>query len=467
MTVNFALNSIIKTPRSSSGNRGNIVSFKSQSATASLKEDHDVIAKVWKSVRHPKEAGINTPTHINFIIPLVAVPALITGLVARFFRDQNLSKLESPDQLSSALANIYPPAYTLLMICGTLNGAGLASPSRVLSYSLLLAGALYLWNIENKRKNALEELAKLKASGKLTPEKEKELKNQAAEATAGISAFSRIFYGFAMFFTFLAMLTQSSKHKDRFECYKPLASADFKTWSSGIKEHFWANGKKELEAGGHYLKELFNPSSLKNNIGALVGRDQEFEAKLTADGVSEKSWKRPLLRLGHPEVNCNFTMLNGVLRLISVVGTAIAVANLGGMQVFNNGDTLLGNPDLERQAQEKPAWKNLFDSMMSLNNIGLFFMGICSLSTGLNNAYITSSGSVAATLQIVGASLTLFSAVLDQLSCFLPGQAVKLGSNGAFQLSNIFSAVHKMSGSTASGLTSSQYLNNVESPSHG
>ncbi len=461
MIVNSTSNFIIKTSASlRTKKKDSIISSRSQSTRADPDLEHNVnvIGKVWNSVRHPKEAGINTPTHINFIIPLIAVPALIVGLVARFFRDQNLSKLETPDQLSSALANIYPPAYTLLMICGTLNGAGLASPSRVLSYSLLLAGALYLWNIENKRKNALEELAKLKASGKLTPEKEKELKNQAAEATAGISAFSRIFYGFAMYFTFWAMLTQSSKHKDLFECYKPSANADFKTWINGIQEHFWKNGRKEKDAGLHYFKELFNPSSVKNNIGALLGQDQEFEAKLTTDGVPEKSWKRPLLRLGHPEVNCSFTMLNGVLRLISVVGTAIAVANLGGMQVFNNGDKLLGNPDLEREAQEKPAWKNLFDSMMSLNNIGLFFMGICSLSTGLNNAYISSSGSVAATLQIIGASLTLFSAILDQLSYFLPGQAVKLGSNGAFQLSNIFSAVHKMSGSTASGLTSRQYL---------
>lgn len=438
-------------------NRTNIIA-KSETATAALKKDHNVLGTVWNSIRHPKKAGINEATHINFMIPFAAVPALIVGLVARFFRDQNLSKLENPSQISSALANIYPPAYTLLMICGTLNGAALASPSRVSSYSLLLSGALYLWNIENERKNALQELTKLKASEQLTPEKEKELKNQAAEATAGISAFSRIFYGFAMFFTFLAMLTQSSKHKARFECYKPAANADMQTWIKEIKDHFWANGKKELAAGSHYLKELFNPNSLKNNIGALIGQDKEFEAKLTSDGVHEKSWKRPLLRLGHPEVNCNFTMLNGVLRLISVIGTAIAVSNLGGMQVFNNGDKLLGNHDLEKISADKPAWKNLLDSMMSLNNIGLFFMGICSLSTGFNNSYISSSGSMAATLQLLGGTLTLFSAILDQFNCFLPGQAVKLGSNGVFQLSNIFSAANKMVGSTASGLTSSQYF---------
>lgn len=427
---------------------------------------------IWKTLRHQDKSGISKLTWVTSLIPLIAVPGLISGLSARTFTDADLKSFKSPNPILQFLRNLYPPAYTLMMVCGVLNGIAYASLSRIISYMLLLAGSAYVWQNEVKRNAALEELAKIHSdpnhSDNNESDHEYDLRDQAAEATAAISAFSRIFYGLAISITCLANISQTTVHKKLFpenwslfkpdnnshlsevmkergllgfECYVPEAK-DFQGFTKEFKENLIPNFKKEVSAGTFYFKELLNPAKWVDSWKVLSG-NSEFEKEVLKRGGDKNQFKRILLRLGEPELNCRLTAINGVLRVASVAGTAYAVANLGGIQVFNNEDPLLSDDDIVEMSQQKPAMKAFYDFMMFLNNIGLFLMGAGSISTGFNKQYELVSGAISSILQTTGGSLLVASAICDQVGLFLIGQALKLGSNGALQLANVFATCNK------------------------
>jgi hypothetical protein len=404
---------------------------------------------VYKCLRHPGKVGISKLSWVTSLIPFIGVPALIAGLSARTITDGNQKEFKKPNPLLEKLRNIYPAAYSLMMICGFLNGVAYASVSRMLSYFLLFLGSIYVWQNENKRNEAWGKILNLQNKPGYVedgPEEEK-LRKEAAEATAAISTFSRIYYGFAMFFTFFANLTQTSKFQKPggehyFKCDVPDFNKILEGKGGKETEYFRIlkeNLIKEVSAGAYYSKQLASPAKWKESLDVLTG-NHPFEEKL-------KDYKNPFVkvlnRLGESEFNCRLTMMNGLLRMISVAGTGLAAANLGGINVFNNDDPYLADYDLLDLADERPAMKTLFDSMMLLNNIGLFFMGLCSISTGYNKNYAFTSGPISAILQTIGGSLVIASAACDQIGLYLPGQALKLLSNGALQLANIFGTANK------------------------
>ncbi|MDJ0625145.1 MAG: hypothetical protein QNJ31_02110 [Candidatus Caenarcaniphilales bacterium] len=427
--------------------RNDIKPFSRQKAKKDLPwyRSHEAI---WLTLTKPGKGGANISklTWITTLLPLLAAPILMAGLTARSFSDVSLKNNQQPNGFVKLLRNIYPAAYSLMMVCGILNGVGYASISRILSYSLLLLGAGFVWNQENKRNSSLEELAKLgiDPNSPDVPKNVQDLKDKLADATASISAFARIYYCFAMFFTFLANTTQVSpkvmikgKLTD-FSC-KVSDSSNIRDILSHFGKNWRANFQKEIAAGAYYGKSIFSLKQWKHIGKTLVGKNKEFEATIPD---TQNPILRFLYRLGEPNCSGTFTMLNGLTRFFSVIGTALAVSQLG-IQVFNDEDPLLKSQKVAQLEKEKPAMKTLFDVTMNINNLGNAFMGLCSYSTGFNQAYSEKLGMLSAILQRIGATMHMLSVACDTQGWYLLGQAFKLFSNACFQLANAFGTAFK------------------------
>lgn len=410
---------------------------------------HKAHLAVWRTLRHPGEKGANISklTWLTTLLPLLAAPTLMTGLTARSFADVSLKNYQQPSNITKVLRNIYPAAYSFMMLCGIMNGVGYASISRILSYSLLFLGSLYVWWNENKRNNAMQQIASLgiDPNSPNAPQQVKELKQKVADATASISAFARIYYCFAMFFTFLANTTQVSPKvmingKETDFSYKSCTSPKMKDVFENFGKNWKSNFEKEVAAGVYYGKSIFSIKQWKHIVSTLAGRNKEFE-KTIADV------KNPIMkvfsRLGEPHSSGTFTMLNGLTRFVSVAGTALAVSQLGGIDIFNDQDPLLRSEKVAQLEKQKPFMSFIYNATMTINNIGNAFMGLCSYSTGFNKNYAMKFGKLSAVLQNMGATLHMVSVACDTKEWFLLGQAFKLASNACFQLANSFGTANK------------------------
>ncbi|MDX1920133.1 MAG: hypothetical protein SFU25_05290 [Candidatus Caenarcaniphilales bacterium] len=432
--------------RNGSADRQIPSSSEKEAMVAKVEKDGLPVNKILEAIKntilHREKAGVNLPNWLTTLIPLFVAPTLMLGLTSRSIADVNLKNFHQPNSIVSTLRNFYPPAYSLMMLCGFLNGfAGYASISRMTSYFLLFLGSLYVWAREKERNSALQELARLGEDPNSPNASPRAilLKHKLAQATAGISAFARIYYCAAMSFTFLANSTQAYKGFK----YEPCKARDL----NGIWAHFRDNWKpnfdKELGAGWFFTKKIFSLDSWKNIGLTMAGKDAEYEQeKIISKGITNPI-RKILIRLGKPEITGVTTMLNGLSRFVSVAGTAYAVTQLGGIEIFNDEDKLLQNPEIEKIENQKPLMKAIYDSTMMINNIGNAFMAICSLSTGFNPDYAKAQGQLSAGLQTLGATLHMVSVFCDTSGWFLFGQAFKLGSNACFQLANSFGAANK------------------------
>lgn len=441
----------ISVNRPSLGTKSEVVAFKRSAAEKEAmikkvekeglpwKKIHEA---VWMTITNRKLAGVNLASWFTTLIPLFVAPTLMAGLTSRSIADVSLKNFQQPNPIVSVLRNLYPPAYSLMMLCGFINGfAGYASVSRMTSYFLLLLGSLYVWAKEHERNVALEELAKLGEdpnSPNASP-KAKELKHKVALATAGISAFARIYYCAAMSFTFLANSTQAYKEFK----YEPCKAKDLDGIWTHFKDNWASNFDKEIKAGLYFSQKIFSLDSWKGIAKTMIGKDVKYEKEKIIDAGVTNPLQKLLIRLGKPEITGVTTMLNGLSRFVSVAGTAYAVTQLGGIEVFNDEDKLLRNDDIAEIEKKKPFMKWLYDFTMVINNIGNAFMAICSLSTGFNPDYAKAQGQLSAGLQTMGATLHMISVFCDTSGWFLLGQAFKLCSNACFQLANSFGATNK------------------------
>ncbi len=408
---------------------------------------------MWLSFLNPQIAKMNVASWLSYPAPLAFGVPLMAGLVARALSDDKFKKHEIPNDFIRTLRDSYPLFYLGMLLCGLVNGVAYSSISRILSYSLLSLGSIYLWNSESKRNQASEQLIYLNKAPDF-PGKEKQIQqlhNQLSDSTAGIATYSRIYYCFAMFFTFLANVTQqtripSLKYPGASTSMRPLE------FLRDFRANFKDIASRELKAGWHYTKGLFTPDGIKTFVNGISGRDAAFEAELDTKNIPKSFLRRFPMRMGHPDVNSYFTMANGVLRATTVMGTFITALGLNGIDIFNHG-TALEKPETARLVAERPLLKKAFDVFMFLNNIGMFLMGLCSFATGLNLNYQRERGMLAAFFQIATGALYSGAAVADQLEMFLPGVALKVGGNIAAQYANITAtAGSAFGGLTAAGL---------------
>lgn len=396
---------------------------------------------LWASLKHPKEAGLNSVAWLTLPVPILAGLPLMAGLIARWFSDEQLKKGEMPNQLTRFLRDSYPLFYTAMLGCGLANGASYASFCRIFSYGALLYWVLApkgLWQNENMRNASWEKLVNLKKStDPQNNDQVNQAKQQLADANAGISIFSRVWYCAGMFLTFLANVTQQAPKEENLGCKVP-KSFNFKHFSQEFFKYFGFNTAQEFRAGGTYLKRLFSLEGVKSFWHIMSGKDKDFELSLTERGVGKSLWQRIPQRMGHPENNSKITMANGVLRLLTVLTTlTMSSLYLGGKAIFNDG-TSSEDAKTASAIQKHPWAKKVFDTAMFLNNIGMLLMGICSFATSFNINYIRDkAGPIAAKFQFFTGVLYTSAAACDQANLFVLSILLKIAGNICAMLANI------------------------------
>ncbi|HEY9886666.1 MAG TPA: hypothetical protein V6C96_05330, partial [Vampirovibrionales bacterium] len=110
---------------------------------------------ILKTITEPGKAGINGISWVTNLLPLIFAPTLFAGLTSRSISDIEQKDHKEPAGWVKALRDIYPTAYSFMMLCGVLNGISYASVSRILSYSLLFLGSLFVMDREKHRNEAL------------------------------------------------------------------------------------------------------------------------------------------------------------------------------------------------------------------------------------------------------------------------------------------------------------------------
>ena len=414
----------------------------------------DILGVLVRSLKEPKEAGLNVVSWLTLPIPILAGFPLMAGLIARWLSDEQLKKGEIPNNTIRFLRDSYPVFYTAMLGCGLANGLSYASPCRMLSYGALLYWVTSpggLWQNENTRSQSWEKLIALQKEQKNSKNKDSsstdeqigQTKQQLADANAGISIFSRVWYCAGMFLTFLANVTQQAPQAENLSCKVPKAF-NWKDFSKELGEYFGFNSGQEFKAGGTYLKRLFSFNGLKTFWNVMNGGDKNLEALLDTKGLHRNSWKRIPQRMGHPEVNSMFTMANGVLRLITVLTTVtMATLYLGGKSIFNEGTN--GEDKKTASLIEKYPWaKKIFDVAMFLNNIGMLLMGISSFATSFNLTYIKEkAGPVAGKFQFLTGAFYTAAAACDQAGLFVLSILLKIGGNICAMLANIMATAFR------------------------
>ncbi|HEY9885800.1 MAG TPA: hypothetical protein V6C96_00930, partial [Vampirovibrionales bacterium] len=228
-------------------------------------------------------------------------------------------------------------------------------------------------------------------------------------------------------------------HKEELEC-ESIKAKDFKGITKEFFKNVGPNFKNELKAGKIYTKKIFNGETWKEIGQAFTGKHPRVQEK--EKGVNNP-FAKAAIRLGFDEFTCVATMINGLTRFFSVLGTALTLPFLGGIKIFNQEDDYLKSEKVQEIVDKRPFAKFMFDATMEINNIGNAFMGICSLSNGFNPTYIKSKGALPAMLQVGGGTLHMISVGFDTIGLYIFGQAFKLMSNACFQLANSFAATNK------------------------
>jgi len=453
-------------------NQSNIGTTNTSGATKGMRPSQapEVFVNLYK---HPEIAKVNKLQLATATIPIIAAPLMLLGLIARFLMDKQfdsqISQTKEKEAKEEGLGSkvlrffrdLYPYAGLAMMTCGFLNGLSFPSTVRMGSYGFMIWG--FLSNLipsEQKRSKAQDEL--LKASSLPdSPEKEAQTKHWQEElsaATANLAHFAKFDFPLGMFFTFFANITQ--------QCHK---NASFKSWITGkeetyrysaikamavkdfckqFQENLIPNTEKELRAGIDFTGKLFSPKNWSDLAKGISGKDQAFEKELTDDfGVPLNSWKRNIARIGHPSFSTSATMLNGLVRLVSVGGMELALSHLGGVGYMNNGSNVLTDEQKRKYAKLKkdnPQWAGVYDSCILANNLGVGFMGLCSASSAVNPSYLANSGDLAAFFQGTTGILYTAGAISGQLGgfWFLVEQATKLFGNSNAMLANVSSTMN-------------------------